>query len=151
MQDSNRSCGSDIGLDCVLSFVTASAPDWAALYMPGFDGYSKDCDPPLSPHRVYRHYPGEGAWAMAWVVNKRYVSSIRRISWHGRAGSLFLESPRSKSQVARSALYLVGMHGAHGESLKDSFTDRPTGRLTNRLTDRFTVRETNNESSWQDH
>ena len=60
MLNSGKACGTDVGLATVLHCVTASLAEWGALFLPEFDGYTRDIQPPKSDHKVYRHYPGEG-------------------------------------------------------------------------------------------
>ena len=103
--------------------VTASNPDWSAVFLPEFDGYTRDTDPPSSDHFVYRHYPGEGSFAMAWVVNRKFENHLLQVDWYGRAGSILLQAPRTKDRRLQSSVYAVGLHGGHGDSLFDSLTD----------------------------
>ena len=98
--------------------MTASAPDWAALFLPEFDAYSRECEPPESHHFLYRHYPGEGSWAMAWAIRNDFHDHLQHIEWRG-----ILEVPRSRKHGHSASLYIIGVHGSHGDALKDSLTD----------------------------
>ena len=110
MLNSGKACGMDVGLASVLDCVTASAPDWAALYLPEFDGHTRDILPPSSDHIVHRH-PGEGSFAMAWVIHRRLERCLSHVDWYGRAGAILLQTPRSKDLKLQSSIYVVGLHG----------------------------------------
>ena len=60
---------------------------------------------------------------MAWVVNRAYQAHVQSIDWHGRAGSILLEVATRQGGKSSASLYLVGLHGAHGDELQDSLTD----------------------------
>ena len=107
----------------MLDNVTASIPGWVALFLLEFDGYSRDTTPPQSEHFVFRHYPGEGSWSMAWVINYHFHDYVQGIDWHGRAGSVLLNVPQMLSGSSHPFLYIVGVHGAHSDALVDSLTD----------------------------
>ena len=126
MLNSDKSCGTDVGLASVLDQVTANNPSWTVLFLPEFDGYSRDVLPPASEHLIFRHYPGEGSWAIAWAINNIYRDHVRSIDWLGRAGSILLEAPARMPHTPSTSLYLVGFHGAHGDALADSLTDVAT-------------------------
>ena len=110
-----------MSLASVLDCVTASIPNWSALFLPEFDGYTRDIQPPASEHIVHRHYPGEGSFSIAWTINRKLQNHLQDISWQGRAGSILLEPPGRGKR--KSSLYAVGVHGGHGDALLDSFTD----------------------------
>ena len=116
--NSGKACGTDVGLATVLDCVTASVPDWGALFLPEFDGYTRDILPPESTHVIYRHYPGEGSFSIAWAINRSLHRHLKDVAWNGRAGCILLENGRS-----RTSLFVVGVHGAHGSALLESLTD----------------------------
>ena len=103
-----------MSLATVPDCVTASVPDWAALFLPELHGCTRDIEKPASEHIVYRYYPGEGSFAMAWAIHRNLQSHLKDITWHGRAGSILLEPP-GDHKGKRFSLYAVGVHGAHGD------------------------------------
>ena len=112
--NSEKSCGTDVGLAMVLDCVTASVPDWAVVFLPEFDGYTRDILPPESNHIVHRHYPGEGSFSMAWVVNRDLQSHIKDFSWHGRSGGILLEPGANYVVVVGSPGTVYTNYGGNG-------------------------------------
>ena len=75
----------------------------------------------LFRHKVFRHYPGEGSWAMSWVVNRRFGDMVEDVSWRGRAGSITFKFLNEAGHHYR--LVVIGVHAAHGALLSDSLKD----------------------------
>ena len=63
---------------------------------------------------------------MAWAVNHAYRDHVRSVDWHGRAGSILLESSASTRDKHSTSIYNIGLHGAHGDALTESLTDAVT-------------------------
>ena len=65
----------------MLDNVTERVPQWAAVFLPEFDGYTRDIDPDAYDYNVFRHYPGEGSFSMAWVINPSFFQHLSMIGY----------------------------------------------------------------------
>ena len=77
-------------------------------------------------HKVFRHWPGAGSFAMAIIINRSFVDTCKTCFWNGRAGGVHLYSFAAVDCTSfRTGLNLIvsGFHGAHGDGLEDSLTD----------------------------
>ena len=102
-------------------------PGWNILFL-------SECDSSLTadthdtrekwwePHIFYRHYPGEGAKPMAFVVHKRIAHIVRKVVWQRRAGGLHMYQ-NSVFMTGAIKLSVAGVHCAHGADLQDSLAD----------------------------
>lgn len=73
---------------------TAAAPDAVAIFVAELDGVAGANHHDLRGWSIWRHYPGEGSRAMAWLVRESWVAKVRRVRWAGRAGLLEFADPR---------------------------------------------------------
>ena len=65
---------------------------------------------------IYRHWPGCGSFAMAFIIQSRLRQFISSIHWLGRAGAIHL-------CLQTTELFIVGAHLAHGAAFWDSVSD----------------------------
>ena len=117
-----RTAGTSAGFDAVLGLVIATLPEWSALFVCEADGFQDNRPAHTSHHACYRHYPGAGSWAMLFVIRARFQQFIRSVTRRSRCGAIHLSQRASDSNKAVN-LYLVGVHGAHGDLLMDTFAD----------------------------
>ena len=96
---------------------------WVCCFVSAFDGYSDDRGAPSSSNViVYRSYPGAGSRSLAFVVRRRFEPLVKQVRWQRRCGAIdFLQA----GEGGRSGLnvWLVGLHGAHGELCTDVLAD----------------------------
>ena len=112
--------GGDVsGIRALIHIVSCIEPQWDLIFLSEFDFLSSsNVSFDIGVHRLFRHWPGEGSRAMSWIVNRRINHLVRSISWDGRCGMLLLDS---SVNAMGSSLCLLGLHGAHGDDLSDSF------------------------------
>ena len=70
---------------------------------------------------IFRHHPGAGSRAMAWLVDPRYLHCIFDVRWHGRAGAIGFRGEAPDGSAVR--LWLVGWHGGHDDAWLESAAD----------------------------
>ena len=116
-------CNSLDAFDATIQCVSEVSPNWSFLFISEFD-YSSECrfDTSVSEHKIWRHYPGPGSRAMAWVARNSCEHLVRRCTWEGRAGSLHVNHAYARPGQTVNLL-LVGVHAAHGDFLHDSLSE----------------------------
>ena len=65
---------------------------------------------------IYRHWPGSGSFAMAFMIPAGLRKFVSAVLWQGRAGAVHLCLPNTE-------LFLVGTHLAHNVVFWDSVAD----------------------------
>ena len=68
-------------------------------------------------YEVFRKWAGRGSRATGWAVDKKLLPLIRYRKWAGRCGALLIDDHKG------NRIWIVGMHGAHGEACPDTFAD----------------------------
>ena len=68
-------------------------------------------------YRLWRKWPGVGSRAFGWLLRESVADRVVWRRWCGRAGGLTLRS------ACGALLFLVGMHGAHGDDWDRSLCD----------------------------
>ena len=117
-----RTTGTPSGLQAVLGVVTAAIPFWSVIFVSEADGFQDHRNAPPLDHTCIRHYPGHGSWAMLFVIRRSMGKYVRSRTWRGRCGVIHLLQRGSPGSTGVN-LYLIGVHGAHGELIVDTFTD----------------------------
>ena len=107
----------------VLGVVSSSAQRFAACFISEFDGHLDDRDVSVPNYKIFRHYPGVGSFALGWVINT-YMTGflVAAPMWRGRCGALHLRFPTS-AEGKLCNLWIIGVHGAHGDLLLESLAD----------------------------
>ena len=117
-----RTAGTQPGLQAVLGVVTAAAPWWSVIFLTEADAFQDGRAGHHDVHHTYRHYPGIGSWAMAFLIRKDMGKYVRSCKWRGRCGAIHLCDRQNSSRHAVN-LYILGIHGAHGDLLIDTLAD----------------------------
>ena len=113
---------SSLAFESLLNVVSEIAPSWGFLFVSEFDFCSDPSfDLSVLSHKVWRHYPGLGSRAMAWVARNTVTHLVRSCNWDGRAGSLLVSHSHALAGQAVNLL-LVGVHAAHDVLLADSLS-----------------------------
>ena len=107
----------------MLDSVTVSVPQWSALFLPEFDGHTRDIASHDSNNFVFRHYLGEGSFSMAWAVSPSILHHLRIIDWWGRLGCIVSQKPHHPQLSLPCSLFVVGIHGGQGNTLNECLTD----------------------------
>ena len=84
---------------------------WSIVFVSELDGSLSETfsEKSVRGHTVFRHWPGHGSRAMAFIVNRSVRRHVRRTVWQGRAGSMHVFSNPSSR-----------FHGAHSDLLASS-------------------------------
>ena len=117
-----RTAGTQSGLQAVLGLATVNAPWWSAIFISEADAFQDDRNGHEGVHNVYRHYPGIGSWAMAFVIRSGMGKYVRSCMWRGRCGAIHF-CYRGEADLLSMNIYIIGVHGAHGDLLADTFAD----------------------------
>jgi len=111
-----RRCGSTEALEAFLLMISDSHPEWAVVFIQELDNSAFPGSACAAAHRVFRHWPGEGSVAMAFVIRDRWRHRLREMRWKGRCGYCQLRGLYSQIRVA-------GTHVAHGSAAADTLVD----------------------------
>ena len=112
-------------IDAIIAKIDECTASWAAVYVSELDHTLNSfsvTEVTYSGHKIYRHWPGEGSFAMAWIVNKNMTNFLKRITWSGRAGGIWLQSQDPRQHGALN-MQILGIHGGHAEALGSSLYD----------------------------
>ena len=111
----------ELGIRTLLSLVRECCPQWAVIFISESDFLEKAGDSvDLSPHRTWRHWPGQGSRAMRFVIRNDVKHLFNSVAWMGRSGVLIMAS---RFESNKQFVNFVGFHGAHGKLISDSFND----------------------------
>ena len=114
--------GDDEGITSIIAAANRAAA-WNVLFVSELDAHlSHEHKVELEGFCIWRHWPGQGSHAMAFIVPACLQSCASRPVWLGRCGVLRILS----SVYSREALWVFGIHGAHGELLDQSLLDADT-------------------------
>ena len=117
-----KACGSREGVATAVGVTTAAAPAWSLLFCPEIDAFLDRRPPQQSGHLMYRHWPGEGSYAMMLVIRSRLRHLVQKVAWLNRCGAVhFFQKPGPTNSGIN--LYVVVIHCAHGDLLDDTFMD----------------------------
>ena len=94
---------------------------WDVIFVSELCSYSSSfaCRPyDVDNFRIIPHYAGPGSHPMAFIVKHDILNMIASVDWLGRSGAIqFRSSGRQKPLV------VLGVHGAHGSGIIDTFSD----------------------------
>ena len=114
----------ELGIRTIIGLVGECRPQWAVIFISESDFLEKaSVSVDLSPHRSWRHWPGQGSRAMRWVIRSDVKHLFHSVAWMGRSRVLTMASRFGSN---KQFLNFVGLHGAHGESISDSLSDLST-------------------------
>ena len=117
-----KACGTDEGLRSVIGVVSESVPKWTILFLSEVDRF-RDKRPPLaSYHLTYRHWPGEGSFAMQIIVQSSLRRLVQSIVWCNRCGALHLFQ-KNTNNIDSINSYVIVLHNAHGDLQDDVLLD----------------------------
>ena len=118
-----KGCGSAESATAFLGIIDSRVVGFTACFLSEFDGHLDDRNVSVLNYKVFRHYPGVGSFALGWVVSGMFGRFIvGQPVWRGRCGALHLRFPTGAAGQMCN-LWLVGVHGAHGDLLLDSLAD----------------------------
>ena len=93
----SRRCGSSDGIEGLVVAITECFPSWSFILCQELDCYGDNHNPTLSGFTVWRHYPGEGSFAIAIIARdtwflimfftadvRSYWVSMSTLRLHGR-------------------------------------------------------------------
>ena len=64
-------------------------------------------------HSSFRSWPGDGSYAMLFIVRNSYRTLIRNIVWRGRVGAIhFLQ--KNQGTDNHTSICIIGLHSHHG-------------------------------------
>ena len=125
--------GSSEGIQSIVDIVGAIDSQWDVLFISECDFYSTEVldneheiAEVLAPHRTWRHWPGSGSRSLRFILHSKMVSHLNDMTWCGRVGLLSLY-PHDSLQTSCGAA-IMGVHGAHGDAILDTFNDASTLR-----------------------
>ena len=95
---------------------------WGVIFLSEVDAVrgSDTNDYPI--HYSSRHWPGEGSFAMKFIVRQCLRQMVRSITWRGRCGALHIFQ-RGPVLGNHSNIYIIGIHVAHGDLQIDTLSD----------------------------
>ena len=93
----------------------------------------------VGPLSVHRHWPGAGARAMCFLIDKSIAADCR-VWWNGRAGTVVIKATRAGQ---RTDVSFTGWHGAHGEEMAESLGQLRACLRRCRTTRQFVLGDTN--------
>ena len=114
-----KSVSSSDVLEGLIEDLTMHEPNWWVIFILEVDGVLSDnvvleC----GQHRVFRHYPGAGSFAMLTMVRSCKRLYLHSLEARGRAMKVSFElAKQSFSQT------FVCVHGGHGDALGPSLAD----------------------------
>ena len=117
-----KACGSEGALRAAMGAATAAAPAWSLLFLPEVDAFCDQRPPRPSSHLSYRHWPGEGSFAMQLCVRAPFQHLVQSVVWRNRCGAVRLYQ-RSSSASAGVNILIIVVHNAHGDLQNDVFLD----------------------------
>ena len=120
-------CGKRCGdIACQIDVIDSVAnvlPHWAVIYLSEVDAVRRSLPSNDYPtHSSFRHWPGEGSYAMMFMVRNSYRTLIRNITWRGRAGAIHLFQ-KNQGTDDHTSIYIIGLHSHHGALQIDTFAD----------------------------
>ena len=114
-----KGAGSAGAVSAITACLNWSFKGWAVAFISELDGFQDSRSVSSSDVTIYRHYPGAGSWAMAWLVSPPYEKFVVAVHWLGRCGCLHLRLPHISSS-GYSEIVILGIHGGHGDVLWDN-------------------------------
>ena len=118
-----KRCGDTEAQDAVLETIADVLPHWSVVFLSEVDAVRHDLPPnDYFTHPSFRHWPGEGSFAMMFIVRRCYRPFIRSMKWRGRCGALhiFCKTPEADTQ---NSVYILGVHSHHGDLQVDTLAD----------------------------
>ena len=118
-----KCCGDTEGQDAVVELVASVLPDWVVIFLSEVDGVRRHLPPnDYSLHPSFRHWPGEGSFAMMFVIRKCHKHLVKSVKWRGRCGAVHLFQ-RDRVASNHMSVYILGVHAHHGDLQIDTFAD----------------------------
>ena len=77
------------------------------------------------PHNEYfsfRHWPGDGSFAMQFIIRHKFRHTVKSVTWRGRCGALHLFQ-HDATYGKHLSIYVIGVHNAHGDLQIDTLAD----------------------------
>lgn len=114
------STASDWG--ALVAAVSEWGPMWSIIYVSECDAFRcKREAPGLRACHIWRHWPGHGSVAMAFIVRESWRGSVAHVEWHGRCGALDLVRSDGHDEHDHLRARIIGVHAPHDdEELEDT-------------------------------
>ena len=103
--------------------MSEALPHWGVAFLSEVDGLRRNL--PSDPHNDYlsfRHWPGEGSFAIQFSIKRRFRHMVRSIAWKGRCGAVHMFQ-KDAASGQRYSLYVIGVHNPHGDAQIDTLAD----------------------------
>ena len=117
-------CCGDAGSQCsVIDVIANVLPAWGVIFLSEVDALRQDLPSnDYSVHSSFRHWPGEGSFAMMFIVRRCFRRFVKKFRWRGRCGALHLFQ-RDPVAGNHTNVYIIGVHAPHGDLQIDTFSD----------------------------
>ena len=117
-----KACGSEGKLQAAFGIVMEAVPAWDILFLSEVDGCLDHRPAPNTSHISYRHWPGEGSFAMLLCIRDSLRHLVQSVIWRNRCGAVHLYQRSSPASAGVNIIVIV-VHNAHGDLQDDVFLD----------------------------
>jgi len=118
-----KCCGSTEGQCSIIDAVAEVLPKWGLIFLSEVDGFRQNHIPNfVSPYTSFRHWPGEGSFAMKFVIRHPIRKFVRKVTWRGRCGAVHLWRRDSINNIHLN-VFVIGVHISHGDAQIDALND----------------------------
>ena len=109
-----------MGLSSLILSSAIAAPNWHVLFVTELDFHAdhREAEQPDN-YTIWRHWPGEGSRACAFIIPDWFRDAVFQPAWEGRSGALRVKA----GSDPKYSLWVVGVHGAHGDLFDQTLVD----------------------------